>query len=331
MKKLILSLLLVGAVLGAKAQNRKHIANFQLFQQYYNPSLTGYEGSLLKGFHRNQWTGFEGAPKTYFASAELDLADLSAWRRNDVLKTKQHDFFDRQAGAKHAFGLTVLQDEFGPFSESQVQLSYASRVRLSERLSLRWGGAAVYNAQRLDGNRLTVDNESDPEFQGVLGQRLRQGKLDLNLGWTLTADNFYIGYAMQDVTKGGIISGGDEFLQDLYTRKHLVQAGYRTALSDQFGLVANAMLQYDDKLKESAELQLKAIYQNMLWLGGSYRQDLAWSATAGLRLDQFRIGYAYEIPIQNARHVSRSTNEISLTYNLIPVKYPKYGRQVTIW
>ncbi|PKV63090.1 PorP/SprF family type IX secretion system membrane protein [Pontibacter ramchanderi] len=331
MKKLILSILLVASVLGANAQNRKHIANFQLFQQYYNPSLTGYEGSMLKGFHRNQWTGFEGAPRTYFASAELDLADVSAWKKSDLLRTRQDDYYSRQMGAKHAFGVAVLQDEFGPFSESQVQLSYASRVRLSEKLSLRWGGAAVYNAQRLDGNKLTVDNESDPEFQGVLGQRLRQGKLDLNLGWTLTADNFYIGYAMQDVTKGGIVSGGDEFLQDLYTRKHLVQAGYRTALSDQFGLVANAMFQYDNKLKESTELQLKAIYQNMVWLGGSYRQDLAWSATAGLRLDQFRIGYAYEIPIQNARHVSRSTNEISLTYNLIPVKYPKYGRQVTIW
>ena len=331
MKKLILSILLVASVLGANAQNRKHIANFQLFQQYYNPSLTGYEGSMLKGFHRNQWTGFEGAPRTYFASAELDLADVSAWKKSDLLRTRQDDYYSRQAGAKHAFGVAVLQDEFGPFSESQVQLSYASRVRLSERLSLRWGGAVVYNAQRLDGNKLTVDNESDPEFQGVLGQRLRQGKLDLNLGWTLTAENFYIGYAMQDVARGGIVSGGDEFLQDLYTRKHLVQAGYRTALSDEFGLVANAMLQYDDKLKESTEVQLKAIYQNMFWLGGSYRQDLAWSATAGLRLDQFRIGYAYEIPIQNARHVSRSTNEISLTYNLIPVKYPKYGRQVTIW
>jgi type IX secretion system PorP/SprF family membrane protein len=331
MKKLLLTILLAAAVLGVKAQNRKHIANFQLFQQYYNPALTGYEGSMLKGFHRNQWTGFEGAPKTYFASAELDLADLSAWRENDVLRTKQHDFFDRQGGARHAFGLAVLQDEFGPFSESQAHFGYASRVRLTEKLSLRWGGALAYSAQRLDGNKMTVDNESDPEFQGVLGQRLRQGKLDLNLGLTLTAEKFYLGYALQDVTKGGIVAGGDEFLQDLYTRKHLVQAGYRTALSEQVGLVANALLQYDDQLKESAELQLKAVYQNMLWLGGGYRKDLAWSATAGLRLEQFRIGYAYEIPVQNARHVSRSTSEISLTYNLIPVKYPKYGKQVTIW
>lgn len=331
MKKFILSILLVASVLGANAQNRKHMANFQLFQQYYNPSLTGYEGSMLKGFHRNQWTGFEGAPRTYFASAELDLADVSAWKKNDLLRTRQHDSYDRQAGAKHAFGLTVLQDQFGPFSESQLQLGYASRIRLSEKLSLRWGAAATYNALRLDGNQLTVDNEHDPEFQGVLGQRLRQGKLDLNLGWTLTAENFYIGYAMQDVTKGGILSGGDEFLQELYTRKHLVQAGYRTALTDEFGLVTNAMLQYDGRLKESAELQAKAVYQNMLWLGGGYRQDLAWSATAGIRLEQFRIGYAYELPVQNARHVSRSTNEISLTYNLIPVKYPKYGKQVTIW
>ncbi|MBD1398870.1 PorP/SprF family type IX secretion system membrane protein [Pontibacter sp. JH31] len=331
MKKLILSILLVGSVLGANAQNRKHIANFSLFQQYYNPALTGYEGTMLKTFHRNQWSGFEGAPKTFFASAELDLADLSAWKRSDLSKTKRHDFYDRQAGAKHAFGLAVLQDQFGPFSESQVHLSYASRIRLSERLSLRWGGAATYSAQRLDGNKLTIDNENDPEYQDVMGQRVRQGKLDLNLGWMLTEENFYLGYAMQDITKTGIVASGDEFLQDLYTRKHFVQAGYRTAVSDQIGIVANAMLQYDDQLKEGAEVQLKAVYQNMFWLGGGYRKDLAYNATAGIRFEQFRIGYAYEMPTADAKYISRGTNEISLTYNLIPVKYPKYGKQVTIW
>ena len=43
MKKIYLTIALVASVLGASAQNRKHVANFSLFQQYFNPALTGYE------------------------------------------------------------------------------------------------------------------------------------------------------------------------------------------------------------------------------------------------------------------------------------------------
>ena len=41
MKKHIVTLVFVCSVLGLQAQNRKHVANFSLFQQYFNPALTG--------------------------------------------------------------------------------------------------------------------------------------------------------------------------------------------------------------------------------------------------------------------------------------------------
>ncbi|MCC9166337.1 PorP/SprF family type IX secretion system membrane protein [Pontibacter harenae] len=331
MKKLIILAVLAVSVLGVKAQSRKHVANFSLFQQYFNPALTGYEGSMAKSFYRNQWTGFEGAPNTIFASAELDLADMADWRSSDVLRTERQDRYDRHAGAKHAFGIAVLHDVFGPFNESQVQLSYGSRIRLSKSLSLRWGGALAYTAMRLDGNKLTVDQENDAEYQDFLGRSNRMGKLDVNLGLMLTSENYYLGYAIQDITQDGIVASGDDFVEGMFQRQHVVQAGYRTALSDQFGLVANAMYRSDAAVKESMEGQVKAVYQNNFWAGGGYRKDLAYSVTAGVRLDQLKIGYVYEVPSGDATYISRGTNEISITYNLIPAKHPKYSRQVTMW
>ncbi|MDX5480719.1 MAG: PorP/SprF family type IX secretion system membrane protein [Hymenobacteraceae bacterium] len=331
MKKYILAVAVIISALGAHAQSRKHIANFSLFQQYYNPALTGYEGSMVKTFYRNQWAGFEGAPKTIFASGEMDLADLRAWRKDGQLKTQQEDGYNRQIGASHAFGLAVLSDEFGPFRESQLHLSYGSRIRLSERLSLRWGTALTFSGQRLDGNRLTIDQENDPQYQDALGQSNRMGKVDLNFGLMLTADSYYLGYAMQDISRGGVLTTGDDFLKDAFTRKHIVQAGYRRALTDQIGMVVNGIYQYDDKLEETMEGQLKAVYQNTFWVGGGYRKDLAYTVNAGVRLNQLRIGYVYEKTAGDARAIRNNTNEIMLTYNLIPVKYPKYSKQVSIW
>lgn len=329
MKKLIISISLLLSALGASAQSRKHIANFSLFQQYFNPALTGYEGSMLKTFYRDQWAGYEDAPRTIFASVELDQADIAAWRHGDVQKNQRQDDYSRQAGAKHAWGLSVLHDTFGPFAESQLFLSYGSRVRLSEKLNLRAGAALTYALQRFNGNKLTLDQEGDPEFQNYLGQSNRSGKLDVNLGLMLTSDDFYVGYALQDVAQGGLTSG-DEFLKDANALQHIVQAGYRTALSEGVGVVVNGIFRYDEYLKETAEGQAKFIFQNTLWLGAGYRNDLAYTFNAGIRVNQFRLGYVHEIPTGQAS-IKKNTSELMVTYNLIPVKYPKLGKKVTMW
>ncbi|GAB3822029.1 PorP/SprF family type IX secretion system membrane protein [Pontibacter rugosus] len=331
MKRVLLSIAFILSVLGVQAQNRKHVANFSLFQQYFNPALTGYEGSIVKTYYRNQWTGYEDAPKTIFASAELNMADMVAWKNNNQSVTSDDEVDSQQAGAAHAFGFAVLRDEFGPFSETQLQLSFGTRVRLSEKLALRWGAAATYSANRLNGNRLTVDQENDVMFQDYLGNTSRASKADVNLGLTLTSDHFYVGYAMQDVLKGKAVNGGDDYLDNTYARQHVVQAGYRTAVSEQFGLVANAIYRYDDYLEETVEGQLKGVFANTFWASAGYRKDQAYTLGAGARLNQFKIGYMYEAPVQDAKHISRSTNEITLTYNLVQVKYPKSGRTVTMW
>jgi hypothetical protein len=72
---LLAFLLLSG--LTAQAQTRKNISQFSHFQSYFNPGLTGYEGSTVRGFVRNQWAGFEGAPKTYFFSTEIDFGEIA--------------------------------------------------------------------------------------------------------------------------------------------------------------------------------------------------------------------------------------------------------------
>ena len=286
---------------------------------------------MLKTYYRNQWTGFEDAPKTIFASAEMDLADLAAWKKEDVLKGTQADEYNRQLGAKHAFGMAVLNDRFGPFTENQLHLSYGTRVRLSEKLSLRWGTALTFSAQQLDGSRLTPDREGDPEFVNFNGQSGKVNKLDLNMGLMLTAENYYIGYAMQDITKGKLLTTGDDYLTSDFPQQHVVQGGARAALTEQVGLVANGIYRYDSKIKDTVEGQLKAVYQNMFWVGAGYRHDLAYSVQAGVRLSQLRVGYVYETTTGEASYMQQPTNEIMLTYNLIPVKYPKYGKKVTIW
>jgi type IX secretion system PorP/SprF family membrane protein len=331
MNRLFLTAIFFLTFVGLQAQNRKHISNFSAYQHFYNPSLTGNEGSLFQTYYRNQWTGFEDAPKTLFFSGELDLADLN--KASD--RTRHYQYRDSRSsymGAKHAFGLVALQERFGPTRETQLGLNYGTGVRLTESLSLRFGTALTFNNFRLDGNSLVVDNNGDPRYQHVLGDQNSMSKFDLNLGFALVSANYYLGYAMQDITKGHFMRSGDNFMKDVYTRKHIAQAGIRAAVADRFGLILNGLYQYDEQLKGTVEGQVKLVYDELLWAGGGYRNDQAFHVAAGLHYRQFRFTYAYENPVKEARSISRTTNEIGLAYTLRPAPTDRMGRTgVSFW
>ncbi|MER2999277.1 PorP/SprF family type IX secretion system membrane protein [Pontibacter populi] len=326
MKRYILLTILAFYSLCATAQTRKYIGNFSQVRPYYNPSLTGQEGSQLKTLYRNQWTGFEDAPKTIFASAEFNL--------NDFKKGKGYQLNNGSAyttDMQHSLGLLLLRESFGPYSETQANLSYGSGIRLSEKLTLRWGGAVTYTLLALDGNKLTLDQENDPKYSGLLGQNNRGSKTDLNLGLTLEASNFYISYSMQDVTEGKLIKSGDEFMDEMYARRHVGLAGYRTALTDDLGLVLNTIYQHDKQTDATIEGQLKAVYQNMLWAGGGYRNNLAFTATAGIKFNKLQISYLYETPVADAATIDKPSNEITLAYKLRGRQTASPQKQVVLW
>lgn len=324
MKTLLLSTIILLCSLAAMAQSKIDITQYSLLQQYYNPALTGNRGSVVKALYRNQWTGFEDAPKTIFVSGELSLSDLGAAKAYE----------GRRGNAKpdegNAFGLSVLHDSFGPYSETQVYFSYGSAIRLTESLNLRWGSALSYKSNRLDGTRLTVDQD-DPKHQHLLGQNNRKGRVDLNLGVALSSENYYLAYALQDVTRKGFLRTGDEFLEEGYSRKHVLQAGYRTSLTEQFGIVANGLYLYDRLEKETVEVQLKGVYNNMFWAGAGYRKDLAYNLTAGVRLNQLQLGYAYEMPTGNAQAMPNNTNEVVISYQLFDTNNSRRGSKLLIW
>lgn len=317
MKKNIITVLLLAGIATTYAQTRKDVANFSLFQQYFNPALTGYEGSMIKTFYRDQWSGFEHAPRTLFISGELDLDALGGGEG------------ETPVGARHAVGISYLHDTFGPMIESQLYLNYASRVQLTETLSLRAGGALTYNAQRIDGDKIILEQQNDASLQEFMNRNSSAGRVDFNLGVILTGENFYAGYALNDAARGGLTTGQD-FMEDQRNHQHIIQAGYRRGVSEQVGLIANMLMRYDSNNGETLEGQVKGVFYNTAWFGVGYRQNLAYSINLGLCYQQFRVSYARELPTGKAHNISSGTNEIVLTYNLFQIR-PASPRQVMMW
>ena len=306
MKKLVLLSLGLFLSVATFSQSRKYISQFSHLQGYLNPALTAYEGSLVKGLVRNQWAGWEGAPKMNFVSAELDFANLGG--NSDL--------------GKNAIGVNLLSDEYGAFTESELILSYATRIRVSEKAGLRMGAGLNINSIRLDGNRLTTEEANDPTLAQYIGGFADMNVLDLNIGMSVTHPNYYVSYGVHNVNQGSI-SSGDIFM-DKKPRVGIAQAGYRNRFSENMTVITNAMWRTQSDLPANVEFNMKFLFNDKFWVGGGHRVDDTNNAQLGLLLGNLRFGYAYEWPMLKTYRIPYPTHEFMVSYRL-------FGGNSEIW
>jgi type IX secretion system PorP/SprF family membrane protein len=317
MKKTLLIFAFLLSFLGeTNAQARKYFGQFSHLQNYYNPGLTGYEGSTVRGLVRNQWVGFDDAPKTFFLSAEIDFGELGNSENPDLL-------------GRNAIGVTVLQDQYGPFEETELIISYASRIRLSKSTSLRLGAGVNYGMVRLDGHRLTTKQLDDPTVSIFQNTFARMSTLDFNVGMALTHKNYYVSYGAHNVNRGGFNAG------DVYWEKkpvaNIFQAGYRSVVSDNVSIIANFMYRQQADLPVNAEFNFKALLMDRLWLGAGHRVNYANNFQIGFLFPKMTFGYIHEMPLHQSYLLPNSTHEFILTHNLFRKNIRQNPGDVMIW
>ncbi|GHB49828.1 PorP/SprF family type IX secretion system membrane protein [Mongoliitalea lutea] len=305
MKKLFLLILLIGISQYTYAQSRKYISQFSHLQQYYNPGLTANEGSMMRGFVRNQYAGWEGTPLTYFLSAEIDINQVRNRNEVDVM-------------GKNAISITLLNDSYGPFTETELILGYATRIQLSEFTNLRLGLGVNYNTVRLDGNNLNTEQLGDPTVSQFAGNFADMQIVDFNIGMALTHKSYYISYGFHNVNQGQL-SKGDIFM-DKKPLVGVLLAGFREHLSPSMLLASNVMWRTQVDLPDNVELNLKVLFKDTFWLGLGHRINYANSAHLGFIFDKFRLGYVYELPLNNSFLLPNTTHEFMLAYSIFGTK-----------
>ena len=317
MKKLGLFLFcILSLAYSSPGQSRKYISQFSHFQSYYNPGLTGYEGSALRSLVRNQWSGFEGAPETYFMSAEIDLAEIGGWD-------------DPVLVGKNAVSVNFLHDTYGAFRETELMVGYASRVRISQTHQLRLGAGINYQSIRLDGHALTTEQQNDHILENYMGSFSDLRIFDFNLGLAFTHHNYYVSYSMHNVNRGRI-SGGDAFM-DGKPVTYFAQAGVRKAVSQYQSLIFNAFYRRQEGLPNNIELNLKTLLMDKVWIGAGHRFNYAYNLQFGVLLPKVRIGYIYELPMNKSFNLPGQTHEFTAVFNLYRTNEKKYDREILIW
>ena len=206
MKKLLL-LTLVFCTIQIAAQQLPQYTNYVFNYFAINPAVAGSKECLDAKFgYRTQWVGFDGAPKTAFGSLHT------------VLKKNNYGLAN-----KHAMGILIESDSYGPFRRAKLKLAYAYHFALNrdilmsmgvffgvEQLSFRSGDVTLINF-----NDNAIGQASNaiifPEISPGIFLQSKKWFGGISIQQTLTSEIKAAGTAESKLVRHGSIMGGLKF------------------------------------------------------------------------------------------------------------------------
>jgi type IX secretion system PorP/SprF family membrane protein len=324
-----LSVLIAGC---ASAQQQPYYTQYILNNFILNPALAGIENYWdCKASYRNQWVGLDGAPKTLYLTVHVPLGkgDYDKQTPTTVpdaeaksLGAKQFSMEYTAPPAHHGVGFSIINDKTGPLSRIAAYGSYAYHVPVGVKTSLSFGLSAGVQEVNVDVNAVNF-GQTNPVDPAVLRSGyLNKLEPDLNAGLWLSNTSFFLGLSAQQIIPVPINSNNGTTAADSVTLlkgklipHSFLTAGYKIIFNDDISLLPSVMIRYVQPLPIDFDVNAKVQYQDLIWVGFSYRYKEGFAAMMGVNISSsFNLGYSYDYSTTRLNTVSRGTHEIVLGF-----------------
>jgi type IX secretion system PorP/SprF family membrane protein len=190
------------------------------------------------------------------------------------------------------------------------------------KTSLSFGLSLGVQEINIDANAVDFaqGNPADPAVWG--SGYLNKLEPDVNAGLWLSNKSFFVGLSAQQIIavpinspSGTTSSGGVELLTGKLVPHTFLTAGYKILVSENINLLPSVMLRYVQPLPIGVDVNAKIQYQDLLWLGFSYRYNRGFAAMMGVNISSmFNLGYSYDYTTTQLNTVSSGTHEIVLGF-----------------
>jgi type IX secretion system PorP/SprF family membrane protein len=293
MKRLLIAL---GVLLclgdAAEAQQLARRSQY-LFNPYLlNPAVAGTTPySPITASFRDQWTGFEGAPRTYMLSGHTRLPNVN-------LGLGAIAFHDNTGGAIARTGL---------------EMTGAYSIDLNNRDAVSFGLSGVFSQFRFDAQDLVFRDADDPVLINAMETAFN---FDVNFGMMVYGPNYFFGFSIPQLiqTKLGVVGALEDLNQNV--RHYNFMGSYLYTFSDDFAIQPTALVRFTEVSPVQFDILNKLIYREFIWIGLSYRHLDAVALAVGFEYDDIAVAYSYDITTTDARRMSPHTHEVTLSYNI---------------
>ena len=313
--------------IGASAQQRPYYTQYIMNNYIINPAVAGIENYWdVKASHRIQWVGLQDAPVTTYLTihgplkkSNYERESATTFRARGENPRGEAYWRDYTAADPHAgVGFTIINDKTGPLNRFAAYGTYAYHVGLSPKTNLSAGISVGMTNISLDASKLDFGAINVDPAVGSSGV-INRLKPDVSAGLWLYSKNYFVGLSAQQIIPQNVsFSDNTVSLTGGKLIPHLfLSAGYRMQLSDDVSFLPSMLIRYISPLPVGYDVNAKFQYQDIMWLGASYRYNDGFAAMMGVNLNHsINIGYSYDVQTSKLNTVSKGTHEILIGFLL---------------
>lgn len=320
-------LCLFGTVLTThlRAQQDPQFSQYMYNKLFMNPGYAGMKHAIcFTGIMREQWAGFDGAPRSGVFSGDMYLEDL-----------------------RGGIGLNLMYDQLG------FERTLAYRFNYSFHLEEIFGGTlgigieagATTKTVGPTGSQSWVSTTNwttDP----TVPPQMKASKADFGAGLWYERDNMWLGLSTTHIN-GGNYSGGTvnvgliphPMLYDI-AHHYFITGGYNHEMRE--WTLQPSFLIKSDAVVTSLDLNFTATYNDKVWFGASYRYQDAICPMIGFNwvmgndgrggnnrdsydgrlgagggkntVQMLRVGFAYDYTTSKLNQYNNGTFELFVNY-----------------
>ncbi len=286
--------------------NYSYSQQLPLYSQYmfndfvYNPAVAGTKDYYqAKSNNRYQWIGITDAPRTYILSV-----------------------YGPHRNKNMGFGGLVFNDVTGPTSRTGLYGSYAYNVKIKEDLRFSSGLSLGILQYKIDGSKIILHDQNDQTLSNGLYVDYMP---DASFGLYLYSSKYSVGIAVNQLNNNIKFKEVDQLGINKIKSHILLSGSYIYAINSDFDIEPSLMLKFVSPAPLQADINLKATYKKMVWLGFSWRTKDALSIMVGYNYnDLLLFGYSYDITTTNLKNYSSGTHEL-----MIGVRFNKFKQSQT--
>ncbi|NND94819.1 MAG: type IX secretion system membrane protein PorP/SprF [Flavobacteriales bacterium] len=289
-KYTFLFLMLLYGAIAAYSQHSGVVSQYMFNGLVLNPAYAGSQSTLAVNInYRNQWTGFEGAPKAQIASVHSPLKDQPI-----------------------SIGGIVSHEEAGLSSDIRVSAVGSYKLKL-ETGELQFGigaGLGIISSRWQDA---LIDNIDDPLFQqntvGLVRPLFSTGVYYQDRNW-------YAGYSLPSILSYDY-SGGEEIRTTFSVggMEHMLTAGYVYKINRRVVIKPSMLIRVQPSSVMTFDLNTNVVFKKKIWTGISYRHSDALVALLEYQIHhQLRLGYSYDYTLNAIGNYSAGSHEIALMW-----------------
>ncbi|WP_422081768.1 type IX secretion system membrane protein PorP/SprF [Ulvibacterium sp.] len=255
-----------------------------------NPAYAGNRGVLsFNSLYRSQWTGLNGAPQSLTFSVNSPIGERGV-----------------------GLGLSVIHDEVGPSTESNVTVDFSYTVPLTLKTNLSFGLKGGMNLLNVDFGKLDIRDRNELEFSQNIENRFSP---NVGLGVYLHFDDrWYVGLSSPNILS---TDHYDDTISSTASEKA------------HFYLIGGYVVDINSGLKFKPAILTKAVkgaplafdasanflINNRFTVGVSYRLDAAVSALVGFQIsDRFMVGYSYDYDTTELGNYNSGSHDFFLRF-----------------